>query len=81
MRRACARALSPRVFFFFAAVAELPAHTQPALWTDLMTPAWRCSMYPEEQFLTWLSSTKAAEIRTRTRTNAVPYDTEASTAG
>ena len=39
MRRACARALSPRSFF--AAGAQLAAYTQPALRTGLMAPAWR----------------------------------------
>ena len=39
MRRASARILSPRSFF--AAGAHLAAHTQPALRTGLMAPAWR----------------------------------------
>ena len=38
MRRAYARTLSPRSF---SAGAQLEAHTQPALKTGLMAPAWR----------------------------------------
>ena len=43
MRRACARALSPRSFF--AAGAQLTAHSQPALRTGLMAPDWRPALY------------------------------------
>ena len=39
MRRACARALSPRSFLLLG--AQLAAHTQPALRTGLRAPAWR----------------------------------------
>ena len=53
MRRACARTLSTQPAQLFAAGAKLAAHTQPALRTGLMAPAWRLlRAYLGEQFLT-----------------------------
>jgi len=49
MRRACASTLSPRSFF--AAGVQLAAHTQPALRTGLMAPAWRLlPCFPDSNF-------------------------------